>query len=165
MAQVDGVSNAEIGIDTFHSRIHEGTARHFSQVYSSVASGATVDTMILPFGAAHMTINLQGAGAAYFQFLEVSSYTDGTSRGPTQRNRFKIGASSIAFHSAASVNVIGETIKQGILGSFGLSDVDDVPEFVLPAGTNYALRFTNVSGGPANFSVGFNFYEPGNTGS
>lgn len=167
---VDPTANANVVLDAFHARIHEGTAWHWSHRYDAVANGAVVTTVLQVFGVAHLVGRVDGGGAAQVDFLNVSSFTDGTSIAPTNRNGFKSHVASMIVHHTASLNVDGDNIVETIIGGAGAvaaraggGDSGDFAEFLLPEGT-YAVRLTNVSGGAADFAVNLEWYNPGNVG-
>ena len=166
---VDPTANAPVILDAFHARIHEGTAWHWSHRYQDVANSAVVDTVLQVFGGAHLIGRVDGGGAARVDFIEVSSFTDGTSKGPFNHNGFKTHVASMIVHHTASVNVIANNIVETLLGAAGGvgkaagGASGDFPEFILPGGT-YAVRFTNVSGGAVDFGVILEWYDPGNAG-
>lgn len=165
---VDPTANAPVVLDAFHARIHEGTAWHWSHRYMGVASGAFISTIIDAKGTAHFRGWVEGNGQALVDFLEVGSYTDGTSTGAVNRNGFKTHVSSLIIHHTASLNVtngnIVETLiaggekNQGVGGETG-----DFAEFLLPAGT-YSIRLQNWNAGTADYAVQLQWYEPGNAG-
>lgn len=170
MPQVDSISNAPVVIDTYHQRIHEGSAWKWTQTYSAIADNAVRDSLIITHGAIHVVPKMSVAGEAIIEFHEVASYTNGTSKAPVNRNLFKTHVASVSFHAAASMNVSSRTLFVGQAGGVGgffipsAGGDTNFPEFILPGGRVYSLRFTNVSGGASDFTAAFDFYETGNAG-
>lgn len=170
---VDQTANANVSIETFHARVHEGTAFHWGKRFTGITSGQTVDIIIeVNTGALHFNGSVIGAGLADIDFVTVGSYTGGTSLGAVNRNTFKEHASNADVIYSASINVVDAIILETIVG--GAADGDegaggipgrtgDFNEFVLRPGT-YGIRFTNVSGATARYSANFEWYEPSNAG-
>ena len=168
----DRRANTHSVLDNFHFRIHEGTAWSWTKRYEDVAAGATVDTVFeLLAGEMHLLGFVQGGAAARIDFMQVSSFTDGTSQAAFNHNgEFATHISSAYVHHTASVNVVGAVIVETLIGAAGASgkaaggSTGDFPEFLLEEGI-YAIRFTNVSNGAADFAVNLEWYEPTNIGT
>ena len=168
----DRRANTHSILDNFHFRIHEGTAWSWTHRYEDVAAGATIDTIFeLSAGEMHLLGQVIGGAAARVDFMAVSSFTNGTSIAPHNHNgEFASHISSAYFHHTASVNVVGAVIVETIVGAAGAAgkaaggNTGDFPEFLLEEGI-YAVRFTNVSNGAADFVVDFEWYEPTNIGT
>lgn len=166
---IDPTANAATFIDVFHQRIYEGTAWGWSHRYEDVANNGVIDTVFQVFGGAHLVGRLEAGGAARVDFVKVSSYTDGTSLGPVNHNGFKSHVASMIVHHTASINVLGANIVETLAGEAGTSgkaaggETGGFPEFLLPTGI-YGIRFTNVSGGAADFALQLHWYNPGNDG-
>ena len=168
----DRRANTHAVLDNFHYRIHEGTAWHWSHRYESVADNATIDTIIVVAGGEmHLIGDVTGGGAARVDFLQVASFTDGTSKASVNRHgEFLTHVASQYVQHTGSVNVSSGNFVETIIGGAGTSgkaaggDTGGFNEFLLEEGT-YAIRFTNVAGGAADFAVNLEWYDHTNIGT
>lgn len=169
---VDPVANGVVQIDAFHARIHEGTAWSWSKRFEGIANDGIIDVVLtVNTNALHFNGFLEGSGKASIDFVNVGSFTGGTSLGAVNRNFFKSQASQADVLYSASINVVESVIIETLFGSAageengaGAGNTGGFNEFIMGPGT-YGFRITNTSGASADYAVQFQWYEPRNAGS
>jgi len=165
---VESYSGAIRTIETDHAMIHDGKGFQLSGEIISLANGADAYFLIDPTTPIHWRNYKFSADTAPINirlFENPTTTANGTVLSPLNRNRLSATVSTSAIYSGPTVTADGtELYLTRIVGTgSGANRTGEnvgLPlEWIIDGGNTYLLKVSNTSGGVANLTYEFFWYE------
>ena len=171
VASIDHKTNALIVIDNEHYEIHEGDTYRLS-ASDVVGSGNSFNLVITTPASAvelHFVPTIVSANVGTVTFYELAeAFTGGSTVTPRNANRRRPDASVASVKEDATLNTTNAiTLVERQLGASGSNPSEASPgaeaesrgEWILAAGTDYAIVFDNDAGVDNDVTIVFSWYE------
>jgi len=152
-------------------RVHEGvgfTAGFFWDSTNKLVAGGTASMLIQPAVDSHIVALISSdAGFDLFFYKSTTFSAVGTVVGNINKNQVSTNTSAMVISHSPTITDNGSLLgglvipNGGLFGGGGGSAGAFGSEFIIPAGDKYLLTALNDSGGDAEISVSFEWYETG----
>ena len=167
VAEVDGVANALVTIDTIHNWIHEGVVYTATELDLTLAADASIELLLRVPAATYVHFGADaavGSDASVWFFEDPTSTDDGSAVSRINRNRASANTSSLLVFTGPTLTGDGTKLSEGLIpgGSGGNANggqAVSLMEWILNEG-DYLVRLTNEDGGASADSIALHWYEP-----
>jgi hypothetical protein len=163
---VDPFTHAVHATDTVHLRIHAGQAFAY-HAKLTITAGASAYLLAKPTSNIHFQafdIKATGGPAEARLFEAPTTTANGTAATAYNRNRASTTTSNTSIFTGPTVTADGVELDLFALlqtgpGNSATSNESMPHEWILKAGTDYTLKFTNTSAGSIDVYFSFIWYE------
>lgn len=154
-----------------HAMIHQGLGFTYSENHAGILSAGTVDLLLVtgdkPVHMRVLKVSSTGSPISALYYEDAVTSAQGTAEAIGNNNRTSTKTSECTLTSTPTVTDVGNLMGADIYpsqggGQSGSSGTLAGGEWILKAGTQYLIRFTNDDNSASDIAINMFWYEPDN---